>query len=106
MNNTLNKKIEQVTNKTLIVGVDIGSEIHYANDFDPMIPLASDQSIQIFFPFDQRFHPSESKSYLRVTFGSKCTILSIVNQGINAVKEKASVSRVSVPFKANTFLSA
>ena len=30
MNNTLNKKIEQVTNKTLIVGVDIGSEIHYA----------------------------------------------------------------------------
>ena len=30
MNDTLNKKIEQVTNKTLIVGVDIGSEIHYA----------------------------------------------------------------------------
>ena len=30
MNNTLNKKIEQVTDKTLIVGVDIGSETHYA----------------------------------------------------------------------------
>ncbi len=30
MNHTLNKKIEQVTDKTLIVGVDIGSETHYA----------------------------------------------------------------------------
>ena len=30
MNHTLNKKIEQVTDKTLIVGVDIGGETHYA----------------------------------------------------------------------------
>ena len=29
MNHTLNKKIEQVTDKTLIVGVDIGGETHY-----------------------------------------------------------------------------
>ena len=30
MNNTQNQKIAQVTDKTLIVGVDIGSENHYA----------------------------------------------------------------------------
>ena len=30
MNNTQNQKIVQVTDKTLIVGVDIGSENHYA----------------------------------------------------------------------------
>ena len=30
MNDTLNKKIVQVTDKSLIVGVDVGSEIHYA----------------------------------------------------------------------------
>ena len=30
MNDTLNKKIEQVTDKTLVVGVDIGSDKHYA----------------------------------------------------------------------------
>ena len=30
MNNTQNQKIAQVTDKTLIVGVDIGSENHFA----------------------------------------------------------------------------
>ncbi len=30
MNNTLNKKISQVTEKSLIVGVDVGSDKHYA----------------------------------------------------------------------------
>lgn len=30
MNNTQNQKIAQVTGKTLIVGVDIGSENHFA----------------------------------------------------------------------------
>ena len=30
MNNTQNQKIAQVTDKTLIVGVDIGGETHYA----------------------------------------------------------------------------
>ena len=30
MNDTLNKKIVQVTDKSLVVGVDVGSEIHYA----------------------------------------------------------------------------
>ena len=30
MNNTQNQKIAQVTDKTLIVGVDIESENHYA----------------------------------------------------------------------------
>ena len=30
MNNTQNQKIAQVTDKTLIVGVDIGSDNHYA----------------------------------------------------------------------------
>ena len=30
MNYTQNKKIEQVTDSTIVVGVDIGSQIHYA----------------------------------------------------------------------------
>ena len=30
MNDTQNKKIAQVTDKTLIVGVDVGSDTHYA----------------------------------------------------------------------------
>lgn len=34
MNYTQNQKIEQITEKTLIVGVDIGSRIHYARAFD------------------------------------------------------------------------
>lgn len=34
MNYTQNAKIEQVTKKTLVVGVDIGSELHYARAFD------------------------------------------------------------------------
>ena len=29
MNYTQNEKIEQVTDSTLVVGVDIGSQIHY-----------------------------------------------------------------------------
>jgi transposase len=34
MNYTHNEKITQVTEKTLIVGVDIGSEFHYARAFN------------------------------------------------------------------------
>lgn len=34
MNNTQNKKISQITEKTLIVGVDIGSTTHYARAFN------------------------------------------------------------------------
>ena len=30
MNYTQNEKIEQVTNETLVIGVDIGSQTHYA----------------------------------------------------------------------------
>ena len=32
--NTQNKKIEAVTEKTLIIGIDVGSEMHYARAFD------------------------------------------------------------------------
>ncbi len=34
MNYTQNEKIEQVTDSTLVVGIDIGSQIHYARAFD------------------------------------------------------------------------
>ena len=34
MNYTQNEKIEQVTDSTLVVGVDIGSQTHYARAFD------------------------------------------------------------------------
>ena len=34
MNYTQNDKIEQVTDTTLVVGVDIGSQTHYARAFD------------------------------------------------------------------------
>ena len=34
MNYTQNKKIEQVTDTTLVVGIDIGSQTHYARAFD------------------------------------------------------------------------
>ncbi len=34
MNYTQNKRIEQVTDSTLVVGVDIGSQTHYARAFD------------------------------------------------------------------------
>lgn len=34
MNYTQNEKIEQVTDSTIVVGVDIGSQIHYARAFD------------------------------------------------------------------------
>ena len=34
MNYTQNEKIEQVTDETLVVGVDIGSQTHYARAFD------------------------------------------------------------------------
>lgn len=36
MNYTKNEKIEQVTDTTLVVGVDIGSQLHYARAFDNM----------------------------------------------------------------------
>ena len=32
--NTQNAKIETITEKTLIVGIDVGSETHYARAFD------------------------------------------------------------------------
>lgn len=34
MNYTQNKKIEQVTETTLVIGIDVGSEFHYARAFD------------------------------------------------------------------------
>ena len=34
MNYTQNEKIEQVTDTTMVVGVDIGSLTHYARAFD------------------------------------------------------------------------
>ena len=34
INYTQNEKIEQVTGSTLVVGLDIGSQIHYARAFD------------------------------------------------------------------------
>ena len=34
MNSTQNKKLEQVKSTTLIIGIDIGSETHYARAFD------------------------------------------------------------------------
>ena len=34
MNFTQNEKISQVTNETLVVGIDISSEIHYVRAFD------------------------------------------------------------------------
>ena len=34
MNYTQNAKIEQVTDETMVVGVDIGSQVHYARAFD------------------------------------------------------------------------
>lgn len=34
MNYTQNAKIEQVTDKTMVVGVDIESQLHYARAFD------------------------------------------------------------------------
>lgn len=34
MNSTQNKKLEQVKSTTLVIGIDVGSEIHYARAFD------------------------------------------------------------------------
>ena len=34
MDYTQNKKIEQVTEETIVIGVDIGSEFNFARDFD------------------------------------------------------------------------
>ncbi|SES96536.1 hypothetical protein SAMN04487771_1002120, partial [[Clostridium] aminophilum] len=34
MNFTQNKKIRQVTEKTMVVGIDVGSEKHYFRAFD------------------------------------------------------------------------
>ena len=34
MNFTQNRKIEQVTDKTMVIGIDVGSENHYARAFD------------------------------------------------------------------------
>ena len=34
MNYTQNENIAQVTEKTLVVGIDVGSEFHYARAFD------------------------------------------------------------------------
>lgn len=34
INYTQNEKIEQVTDLTMVVGVDIGSQMHYARAFD------------------------------------------------------------------------
>ena len=42
MNYTQNEKIEQVTDSTMVVGVDIGSQIHYARAFQFFQPLGRD----------------------------------------------------------------
>ena len=34
MNNTQNDRIAQVTNETMVIGIDIGSETHWARAFD------------------------------------------------------------------------
>ena len=34
MNYTQNERIEQVSNETLVIGIDIGSQIHFARAFD------------------------------------------------------------------------
>ena len=34
MNSTQNKRLEQVKSTTLVIGIDIGSETHYARAFD------------------------------------------------------------------------
>ena len=34
MNYTQNEKINQVTNNTMVIGVDIGSQTHYVRAFD------------------------------------------------------------------------
>ena len=34
MNNTQNEKIAQVTNETMVIGIDIGSQQHWARAFD------------------------------------------------------------------------
>ena len=34
MNYTQNERIEQVSNETLVIGIDIGSQTHYARAFD------------------------------------------------------------------------
>ena len=34
MNNTQNEKIAQVTNDTMVIGIDIGSQKHWARAFD------------------------------------------------------------------------
>ena len=34
MNNTQNEKIAQVTNETMVIGIDIGSTKHWARAFD------------------------------------------------------------------------
>ena len=45
MNCTQNEKISQVTEKTLVIGIDIASEVHYARAFDRRgIELSSDTS--------------------------------------------------------------
>ena len=36
MNSTQNKKIRQVTEKTMIVGIDVGSVKHYFRAFDSL----------------------------------------------------------------------
>ncbi len=47
MNYTQNEKIEQVTDSTMVVGVDIGSQIHYAR-----LLITEDANLQnVFFLF-------------------------------------------------------
>ena len=37
--NTQNAKIEAITEKTLVLGIDVGSETHYARAFDYRLSL-------------------------------------------------------------------
>ena len=44
MNSTQNRKIEQVTAKTLVIGIDVGSEEHYAREIGKAILFMAEQA--------------------------------------------------------------
>ena len=44
--NTQNAKIASITEKTLIVGIDVGSETHYARAFDWRKPFAFEDELK------------------------------------------------------------
>ena len=44
--NTQNAKIASITEKTLIVGIDVGSETHYARAFDLTFTVLARKSMR------------------------------------------------------------